>query len=368
MMATETRNDIQWLRCIAALEVVVWHSDLIVKHFSGSLVAQSSWQPLGGIGVELFFIVSGYVICMRAPHYRTGLAFLRSRVYRLFPLYWMFTTLVILAFFLNRSWKLHGLELTPDLALRSYLILPQQGQPILGVGWTLEHEMVFYAFVALWMLLPFGMRSRPRIGFGVAMSALGLSGFFYGTGPNGHAWDFHLASPYLLVFAFGWLARLVDELRPGWRGAALLGFFLGVVAVGAGLGDQQENPLALRFGLSAGFFFVVWRAERVFRIDHWINRAAAKIGDASYSLYLSHWFVLSILGKALGTLTLPPSLAIVVRLCGIALCVAVGQALFMWLEKPIDRMLRGGRGKPALHLRRRPAMPGLPSPVTAAER
>lgn len=362
-MAAETRNDIQWLRCIAALEVVVWHSDLIVKHFSSNLITQTFWEPLGGIGVELFFIVSGYVICMRAPHYRTGLAFLRSRIYRLFPLYWIFTSLVILAYFLNRKWSLHGLELNPESVLSSYLILPQQRHPILGVGWTLEHEMVFYAFVAILMLLPLGLTMRSRFGFGLVLSALGLSGFFLGTGPNGETWDFHLTSPYLLPFAFGWLARLVNEpgSGSGRRSAALLGSFLAVVALGARFGDQQENLLAGRFALTAAFFFVFWKAERIFRIDNLVNRSAATIGNASYSLYLSHWFVLSIAGKVLGQLPLSPSLGIVVRLLGILLCVVVGQVLFTYLEKPIDRMLRGRAGKPAARLRAGRHAPRLPN-------
>src|SRR5215475_10296197 len=89
------RNDLQWLRALAALEVVVWHSDLATKHFSPASLQTSIYTTLGGVGVELFFILSGYVICMQAPTYKTGAEFMIARIYRLLPLYWIFTSLVI---------------------------------------------------------------------------------------------------------------------------------------------------------------------------------------------------------------------------------------------------------------------------------
>src|SRR5690606_34237809 len=70
------------------------------------------------------------------------------------------------------------------------------------------------------------------------------------------------------------------------------------------------------------------------------NRAASVVADASYSLYLSHWFVLSALGKALGALQLPPSLNWAARGAGIVVAVAFAIACFRYVEDPIDRWLR----------------------------
>ena len=149
-MGSERRTEIQWLRGLAATEVVICHSDLVTKHFTSFRLAETSWyQPLLGIGVEVFFMVSGYVICMRAATHPSGGAFLFSRIRRLYPMYWIFTSLVVLAFLINPAWRLNNFDASPLSLLQSYLILPQWRFPILGVGWTLEHEMIFYAFVAL---------------------------------------------------------------------------------------------------------------------------------------------------------------------------------------------------------------------------
>lgn len=78
------RPDLEWLKALAALEVVVCHSDLAVKHFSGALLSRSWYLPV--IGVEVFFVVSGYLICLRASACPGALAFMRARFLRLLPL------------------------------------------------------------------------------------------------------------------------------------------------------------------------------------------------------------------------------------------------------------------------------------------
>ena len=65
-------------------------------------------------------------------------------------------------------------------------------------------------------------------------------------------------------------------------------------------------------------------------------------GDASFSIYLSHWFVLSAVGKLLGALQPPAYSAEVVRVLGVAVSVAVGVWIFKVLERPLDLWLRGG--------------------------
>ena len=61
---TDRRGDIQWLRAIAALEVVLIHSDLATKHISETSIVGTTYAYFGGIGVEVFFLVSGFIISM----------------------------------------------------------------------------------------------------------------------------------------------------------------------------------------------------------------------------------------------------------------------------------------------------------------
>ncbi|HJU33012.1 MAG TPA: acyltransferase [Hyphomicrobiaceae bacterium] len=358
------RNDLQWLRALAALEVVVWHSDLATKHFSAMHIQTSIYTVLGGVGVELFFILSGYVICMQAPTYKTGAEFMVARIFRLLPLYWIFTSLVIAAYFLNPGWKLHGLELDPMFVVRSYLFLPQQKDPVLGLGWTLEHEMIFYAIVALALMFLAGASRQWKLIVAFILSGLGFLGFLLGTGPSKQLWDYQIASPYMLAFGFGWLMRVVDE-NGGARasGNPLILFLLllmGALTVAGG----ADIVLFWRMALAGAVFVTFCKLRSYFERNTLINRAMGRIGDASYSLYLSHWFVLSIAGKVLDHLNVPAQVDLPVRLAAIVACMAVGYWIFLVIEKPIDRYLRGsGRQKRTLHAQQPPDPMSVPGKI-----
>ena len=355
--APERRNEIQWLRALAAFEVVVCHSDLIVKHFSPHRIIEEPWyNALAGVGVELFFLVSGYIMCMRVPATKGYRAFLTSRITRIYPLYWLFTTLVVLVATAVPAWRL---GFSPDVATiaRSYLILPGWGFPILGPGWTLEYEMVFYLLVTL--LMACGVTRGPgMVGFAWLLAGLGLVGCLRGPAEEGSALLFHLLSPYMFAFGAGWLLRCLEgAARPAKLRAVALFAALAALAFWAGP-DWAQHRL-MRIGFAALVFTAVLLARRAFQAETRLNRAMWLVGDASYSLYLSHWFVLSAAGKMLGALGIPSELDWPVRVLGWGLCVAVGIAFYRWLEQPMERWLRRGRN-------RRPVMarpPRLPVPA-----
>ncbi len=75
----------------------------------------------------------------------------------------------------------------------------------------------------------------------------------------------------------------------------------------------------------------------------------SQLGDASYSIYLSHWFVLSALGKAVASFDLPSADDLPVRAFGVLVSVAIGWLVFIEIEHPIGRLLhRARRVRPAL--------------------
>lgn len=343
-MAAVKRVDIQWLRAVAAIEVVICHSDLITKHFTDYELASAAWYvPLRGSGVELFFILSGYVICMRAPTYDSAASFLRSRILRLMPMYALFTSLVLIAYFINPAWRLNGFELTVSNIIASYLILPQWEVPIYGVGWTLEHEMMFYGVVALGIAC-WGVRGPGKVAIGWLLAALGLIGCLQGP-PPGNLLAHHVFSPYMFAFAFGWLLRCTEEMDPAGRWINL-GVFTAVAALAHFIGSGFGDGLLLRITFTALLFFGVVAIGQAFQTDNRINRLGTLLGDASFSIYLCHWFVLSAIGKVLADLQPPSLLAEPIRLIGLFASLAVGVLLYKLLEKPID-----------LWLRRRPTRP-----------
>ncbi len=366
-MQASKRLELQWLRAFAASEVVLCHSDLLTKHFSSLAVARSWYQPFSALGVELFFIVSGYVIGMRVGARDTGGAFFAARVMRLVPMYWLFTSIAVVVFLVNPVWHLHGFSLDPISMAKSYLILPQQGFPILGVGWTLEHELLFYLGVAL-MLATVGSGSAARLGLGWLMTALGAAalalgspaGPVLGAGNLSAAFLTHIVSPFMLAFAIGWLARELEGRKPRDIALQLLPLVL-LLLWAAWMAPPGKLMPAWRIG-GAGLVFAGFILFRhALQGDNRFGRTVVLLGEASFSIYLSHWFVLSAAGKLLGQVGLPESFDIPVRIVGVAMSLAIGAAIYLTLEKPVDRWLRPGGRLRSLRL-----LPGGPAVAPAS--
>ena len=150
---------IQYLRAIAAM-MVVWH------HAREQLPGLKFFFPseFGPSGVDLFFVISGFIMVATTTGPGRPFNFIARRLIRVVPLYWLLTcTMVALA------WKLPQLFRTIDLApahvLQSLLFIPHYSPsfpgmawPVLVPGWTLNFEMFFYAVFAATLSLAQPMR------------------------------------------------------------------------------------------------------------------------------------------------------------------------------------------------------------------
>ncbi len=335
------RHDLQWLRALAALEVVLWHSDLVTKGFSSWRIAEAPYAPFGGIGVELFFVISGFIMVRTAPRYQSAFAFLRARALRIYPLYWIFTSLAFAAYLINPAWQQGAGANDPAVVILSYLNFPQRHYPVLGPGWTLEHEAVFYTLIALTLLVLHGIGRATKLAFGAAVFALGVLGVLIGVGggPIPLVWTFDLASPYLLAFALGWFLGLAERQEGRPRVAYYLCMFgaLGVIAmVPAGV---LVHMLLLRIAVAALVVILACEGRALLEADVLPNRLMWQIGDASYSLYLSHIFILSIGGKLLTRFAPPSTWDTPLRLLGIVASILFGLVCYAVLERPLLRRL-----------------------------
>ncbi len=154
------------LRGVSAFCVVFEHSMFYARERLDSAIPV--WD-FGRIGVFLFFAISGFVMVVTNPPGSSDVPgnwrrFGLKRLIRVVPPYWLATTLKLGALVAVPATVLHA-ELAPGSTIASYFFLPTHNidgkvQPLLGVGWTLLFEMLFYLLFTLALFL----RVNPRPG------------------------------------------------------------------------------------------------------------------------------------------------------------------------------------------------------------
>lgn len=264
--------------------------------------AIADWSWFGWVGVEIFFVISGFVIAMSAQGKTAG-AFLRGRVLRLYPAVWIcapLTFVVLLAL------APAGTAATPATLARS-LGLWLLGPWVSATYWTLGVEMVFYALVLLAIRVKFDLErliwllSIPTlVCFGFAASAkLGLIAPTIGTALIGDRWAQLLLFPYGAQFALGGMLFIVANQGADRRRIAGLALFglLGAFEVYANAnvrarvvpgGASSLLPVAIWVAAAALIFAsAVWNTH--FR--RWVGGAVPLVrsaGLATFPLYLLH--------------------------------------------------------------------------------
>lgn len=353
-----TLPSIQILRGIAALLVVIWHSDLALERFTndywrdGTEAMRAAFYPFWAnhlcIGVDIFFCISGFIMTMLAAKATTrtdAWLFLRNRVVRIFPPYWFFTFLLLLLFAMDvpfHIWRLNGqlMHDVPDTLL-SLILWPQKMGPVLAVGWTLVHEFFFYLFVFALILLKQGKRVPHFLGLaaliGVAFRLTDikiLNGYFL--------------SDYYVEFFMGSLAFVFYQRAS--RSVPALQLTLAVLlylhlsySLDQTLGSPTFHLLnvfgsgLISFLLISGLHGLQTRFELT---SSRLGRFAVRLGDASYSLYLSHWFSLSAIGLlAIPFADAPRSVIIAWHILSVSVAVGVGMLFAHWAELPFHRRL-----------------------------
>jgi peptidoglycan/LPS O-acetylase OafA/YrhL len=255
--------------------------------------APATATDAGNAGVDLFFVISGFIMVFTTGRKPLGpLAFLGARVRRIVPLYWTVTLAVFLVALVAPRLTQNTEADLPHL-IGSLLFLPVQRadgtlRPTVFVGWTLNFEMAFYVLFAL------GLMARRRwLGVAATVGALvaAVAGGWIAK-PSAPALGFY-TTPMILEFGLGMLLGLAwPRLRlpegPSWppAAAALAGF--GLILAAPSLWPHADRLFA--FGLPAALVVAAALAleRRGLSLDWpWVQA----LGAASYAIYLSHFFV-----------------------------------------------------------------------------
>lgn len=352
MDSRQSYGSLQALRGIAALLVVLFHLRIVEAKYGHGDAFLPTFMRFADGGVDMFFVISGFVMTTitartaRSPA-NAGM-FLARRVWRIAPLYWVYTTVVVALMaaapgMVNTSYGEQSI-------LASYLLWPQHQLPLLTVGWTLVHEMYFYLVMTIAVAL---VAPRNMTWFYFAWGSLVIAGFCLQVG-DAAPWKSLLTSPMTLEFIGGALAGIYWQRLPPFLGRPCM--WLGTAAFVIGMftfdaAGVQEHGAVLRtlvFGSSSILVVsgaVVMERGSLLRTPRWM----VAIGDSSYSLYLSHVFVISATGRLWQLTALNERWyqhACFVALATIA-CIAVGWISYRWLERPLLALATQARAREA---------------------
>lgn len=351
---TRKIRSIQVLRAFAAIAVVHFHTEF----------SFGSWHTIGAFGVDIFFVISGFIMAMICT---TGTVhFLRARLTRIVPLYWALT-LVAFAFLVRHP------RFDPELGrgsaelLQSLFFIPyvrSDGSifPVLIIGWTLNYEICFYLILALsiavcasirfthraqkWVL-PFAMLLLSALTLTMRLLPQNTITSFYG---NPISLEFVAG-----IFVYGIFTRVSTSKCTQLRPLLYAIIPLSIAAMVWYEGTRFYLPHSTRAGLGVPAFLLLVSVVLLAKSGLDLNfPILVLLGDASYSLYLTHTFVISLFKHFIGSL-LPqlnpwePGGSIVAVVLSCAVAIAVHLALERPAHRSLNRLLNTyGAAKPQI--------------------
>ncbi|MDB5374404.1 MAG: putative acyltransferase [Belnapia sp.] len=370
---------VQALRALAATAVVLAHlMPFEAKYATGEVLFPRGFE-YGQAGVDLFFVISGYIMAVttfgRFGSAASGWGFLQRRALRIYPVYWVYLTLVCAVWLVAPRIMNAGASVPPDI-LASYTLLPHQNGHLLLVSWTLSFEMFFYlVFAALLATLRNG-----RLGLALAAWAgITIAGQLLFQPGRPQPYLNLIFNPLVLEFIAGAAVALLlprlglaqatrlglglglaQATRLGLTQTARLGatlFLAGLLVAAIGIhvmlgqgGAFPENwPRVLVFGSAATLLLagcVLLEPVLAGHLPAWL----IALGDASYSIYLSHLLTIGVVGQfwRAGLAADHPLNHLLALATALLVSLLAGLLSYRLLEQPLMALLQGRRRRPVL--------------------
>lgn len=320
--------EVDALRGIAAMAVVLFHMSTRYNQLFTPAETASWALPHGHYGVNLFFIISGFVIFMTLERTRRPMDFVISRFSRLFPAYWC---AIVITFVITHALAMPIKTVTAAQAAGNFLMLHGYlGIPhVDGVYWTLEVELMFY--LGMFTLFITGRLHRlVPVMLGVLALRIAYVWLERGFGIE-LPWTLSriLILPYIPWFCLGMAVYKFVSTRDGsvrqWQVLAVAALATLALTDGPGLA-----------ALAVVLALLVWGAASA-RLPWLGNRVLVWLGAISYPLYLLHenigWCVILRLSER----GVPIDVA---TLVAIALALVMATLLHKWVEYPAMQAIR----------------------------
>jgi len=325
------------LRAVAAIAVVLHHASVSLFAGDHALIP----FDIGMSGVDLFFVISGFVIFYTTIDDKTQpLTFLSRRLIRIVPIYFILTTLAyLIAVFAPQLTDTFSSN--PYDYIRSILFIPYINpvynlmRPEVGQGWSLNYEIFFYLIFG--SLLVFRLNTRMMVCIATFVLLATLGGIINLSNV--------LATTYtdsiMLEFMFGLIIGYVVTRRNLDFGKLVI-LFLGtaVAAISLAAASSGEIPRFVTFGIPSAAIVagMIW-LERQGKMPKW--PILLLVGDASYSLYLTHTFVLAIARRIWMRIfdIMQPLTHVTFMIVAVLITTGVAVLIFQRFENPLTKRL-----------------------------
>ncbi len=277
---------LQYLRALAALAVVYSHAVIQVDGYQKYLL------DAGSFGVDIFFVISGFIMIYIAKPENTFGKFFVNRARRVIPLYWFFIALMAAilllmpSVFKNTVFDFKTLLLSLGFVPHWSGAHPNEAWPIVAPGWSLNFEMYFYLVFALSLFFA----DRFRIAFiTLVIAAVFAVAQLLDTGES--ALTHFFAKSMVFEFIFGMF--LAAAWKRGFRIPSTTAIWLLVAGICL-LFLKLPLPRIFEYGVPS---LMIVAACVFVKVPEY--QWGVLLGDASYALYLSHIFVLGVLRNVL---------------------------------------------------------------------
>ncbi len=352
-------KNVQFLRAIAAAAVVMAHVD-------SSLMGKNSTLNYGVAGVDLFFVISGFIMAHITFARETQPAeFIMSRAIRIVPLYWAMTVAMFAVAMIMPS-KLGNSTADPSELIKSLLFIPFEKspgvlQPTLFLGWTLNYEIFFYVLFATAL---FVRNAFWRLTL-IVLSLVLLTVIGRVVASDSIFFRFY-TDPIVLEFCYGiGIAVLLKQLTQRQVSAfwpwvlVATALLIATVLLGVNRPSTTLSGRELFFGVPAALLVLaaLLFEHRGVKCE---SRILLLVGAASYSLYLSHPFVFVPAAQLRGFVAPGTFVTLLWGVATFIACIVGAILLYQLIERPVTAYLHkivGDRKWREAHKRDAPADP-----------
>ncbi|WP_371355606.1 acyltransferase family protein [Pseudomonas chlororaphis] len=337
------------LRGLAATLVLVIHSFL----FLGYSHTYSKNFELTNIGVDLFFVLSGFIMAFAHwDDFGKGASsvsvFLRKRIIRIYPMYFLITVLTAAVLYVAPK-LFYSMEYSNLLVIKSLLFIPSQigtgTSLILAVAWTLAFEVVLYLIFSVCLLF------KRNTGLGIAATTLMT---WAACGSIIHS-ENYIVEFFLSTLPIEFMAGILiciyfksNRYSPIKNTTTIISIIatasLATIALTAVYPMSErtltDNNRVIYYGIPAAIIFFCFLSIGRSK-SRWVASAINSVGDASYSTYLTHFLAIGALkfvAVRIGVIESANIYALVAFSC--AYCTVCGIIAHKLIEAPATRIFR----------------------------